>query len=306
MSMILLLGGSGQVGREVQNLAQELMRPGSNSVAQQKKLSINAPSSVMVNLASAQSVKKIFNDSRPDCVINCAAYTAVDKAEAEQQQAFAVNRDGANFIAKMCNEFAVPLLHVSTDYVFDGNHGVPYVETDATRPLNVYGESKLEGEREICSHLSQHIILRTSWVFGQYGNNFVKTMIRLGQERGELNIVNDQRGCPTPARSIAETLLKISQEILEGRKAEWGIYHYCGIPETSWFEFARRIFSAAHEIANIKVPQLNPIPTTAFPTPAIRPQQSVLSCDKIRKEFGIEQADWQTELRNVIGALIPH
>ena len=293
---VIVFGGGGQVGLEVSDLAQSLS-------ASNSSLSIMTFNSQAGDITNEDLIRNIFTEQHPACVINCAAYTAVDKAESEAPQAFAVNRDGAANLARCCKTFNIPLLHVSTDYVFDGEQSTPYRESDATHPLNVYGESKLQGEQAIREILEQHIILRTSWVFGQYGNNFVKTMLRLAQDREELGIVADQTGCPTPACAIAQTLVAISQRVLAGEALAWGTYHYAGSPSLSWFDFATHIFQLAHEISGMKIPHLNPIPTSAYPTPAQRPQQTIMECDKIKRVFGIEPANWQAELRTVIESL---
>ena len=288
---ILLFGGSGQVGREIQDLITS------------QSISLIAPASSSVDIAELESVRQVAKEAQPCCVINTAAYTAVDKAESETQQAFAINRDGAENIARVCNELQIPLLHVSTDYVFDGEKSGAYSEDDEVSPLNVYGESKWQGEQVVQESLAQHVILRTSWVFGQYGNNFVKTMLRLGRERDELSIVDDQRGCPTPAVSIARALLSISQQVMASNNDCWGIYHYCGKPDTSWYGFAHQIFEELSKAGQKDIPELKPISTAEFPTPATRPRQTIMSCDKIQQQFGIESADWQSELREVIATL---
>jgi dTDP-4-dehydrorhamnose reductase len=236
---------------------------------------------------------------KPSIVINTAAYTAVDKAESEPAIAFAANRDGVKNLAQACQQHHIPLLHLSTDYVFDGSKTTPYTEEDLANPINVYGQSKWEGEQLLRAHCEQHIILRVSWVFGAHGNNFVKTMLRLGSEREELKIVADQIGCPTPAAAIAKTLLEIAKQIIAGKTA-WGTYHYCGDKPTNWHELAKTIFELAKNKIPLRIQQVIPITTAEYPTPAKRPQNSVLNTTKCREAFKILACDWQTNLNTML------
>ena len=248
-----------------------------------------------LDITDGSSVRLVCDDIKPAIIINAAAYTQVDAAERDPGLAFAVNRDGVISLAKACRDRTIPLLHISTDYVFDGDKSGAWVETDLIGPLGVYGQSKADGENELRAILEEHIILRTSWVFSETGNNFVKTMIRLGKERDVLGIVNDQYGCPTSARTIAEVLLRIADRYLSGQPLEWGIYHYCNSPATTWYYFAREIFKQAG-YEDVKV---DPILTNAYPTPAMRPKNSVLDCAKIER-LGIEQVCWKDELKRIL------
>jgi len=280
---ILITGAGGQVGHELATADN----PHRLVALSRQQLEITDPA----------QIAEVFASYQPDILINAAAYTQVDRAEQESQLAFAINRDGVANLAQACNQLDIPMLHISTDYVFDGSKQGAYIEPDPIAPLGVYGESKAAGDAVLRASLDQHVILRTSWVFSATGNNFVKTMLRLGKEREELGIVNDQHGCPTSARSIAEVLLNIADRYLQGRAVEWGIYHYCNQPATTWFGFAQAIFKQAGGYENL---QLNAIATSDYPTPARRPQNSILNCAKLETNFGVEQTNWIDELGLVI------
>jgi dTDP-4-dehydrorhamnose reductase len=283
---ILITGAGGQVGHELK-IADSPHR-------------LVALTRQQLEITNSAQIIEVFESHQPDILINAAAYTQVDLAENEQELAFAINRDGVANLAQACKKFDIPMLHISTDYVFDGNKQGPYKESDPIAALGVYGESKAAGDVVLQATLEQHIILRTSWVFSATGNNFVKTMLRLGKEREQLGIVNDQHGCPTSARSIAEVLLNIAERYLRGDELEWGTYHYCNQPETTWFGFAQAIFSQAGEFDNL---QLNAIATSEYPTPARRPQNSVLDCARIKAQFGIEPVSWVDELGLVLAQI---
>ena len=248
-------------------------------------------------------IKTIFQEVQPDLVINPAAYTNVDRAESEPETAFRVNRDGAENLAKICVDHDIPLIHVSTDYVFDGKKKEPYVEDDPVLPLGVYGKSKAAGEQAIGSLLPMHIIIRTSWLYGVYGHNFVKTMIRLGNERRELSVVSDQFGCPTSATDLAAAILHIAEHIFKASKSAWGTYHFCGKGITSWHRFAETIFEVVGRIQSFKPPVVRPIMSSEYPTPAERPAYAALSCDRIRHRFGVKQRPWQQSLEEVINRI---
>ena len=284
---LLLFGANGQVGSEIVKQAQAA------------GIDLVACSRAQVDITKQQSVADIITLEQPSIVINAAAYTAVDQAENDQESAYAVNAMAPGYIASACAEAGIPLLHISTDYVFDGNKDAPYIEADAVQPLNCYGRSKLEGENVIRERLDQHIILRTSWVFGAAGNNFVKTIVRLAKEREQLKVVDDQHGCPTPAAYIADALLVISKAIDSDNESAWGTYHYCGAPPTSWYSFAQKIVAIAQGYVTLKIQQLLPIPSEQYPTPAPRPRNTVLHCDKIREQFGIMPPDWEQALREL-------
>jgi dTDP-4-dehydrorhamnose reductase len=239
---------------------------------------------------------------RPDLAINLAAYTAVDRAESEAEAAWAVNCTGAMHIAAGCADRGIPLVHLSTDYVFDGYKDGPYREDDPVNPLGVYGASKEAGERAVREALRRHIILRTSWVYGAFGQNFVKTMLRLGAERETLRVVADQHGCPTAAADIASALVALAQQVAAGEE-RWGTYHFAGAGATTWHGFAEAIFDLALPYRGRR-PRVEPIATEQYPTPARRPRNSVLDCSKIADAFGIRPAPWRPALAAVIRELL--
>ncbi|GAA4099874.1 dTDP-4-dehydrorhamnose reductase [Zhongshania borealis] len=245
-------------------------------------------------------LERIIADKAVTAIINAAAYTAVDKAESEPELAQRVNVDGPAALAKLSARFDIPLLHVSTDYVFDGNQQRPYVETDAAVPVGVYGQTKLDGELAIQRHATKYIILRTAWVFGEYGNNFLKTMLRLGKERDTLGVVADQIGCPTYAGDIAKALITIARQLHDGDgedNAKYGVYHYVGDEAVSWHGFAVAIFAEANRMGVLaKVPIVNAITTEAYPAPAKRPGVSVLSTAKITEDYGLGASKWRVAL----------
>ena len=248
-----------------------------------------------LDITNEAQVIKVLESFQPEVIINTAAYTKVDKAEVESNQAMMINSLGARHLAKMCQQIKAVLIHLSTDYVFSGNSDRPYSEDDDVGPLGVYGESKLAGEEAVISYCEKFIILRTSWVFGVYGNNFVKTILKLSKEKDELNIVSDQWGSPTSSRAIAETCLKISELISEN--TPWGIYHYSGTPYINWIGFAEEILNQAVAVNFIeKIPKLNSISSEEFLSEAKRPVNSRLSCLKLKKVFGISQDQWKLRL----------
>lgn len=285
---VLLTGANGQVGWELAKLSAK------------KGFGILALDRAALDLTDSSSINREVSGSGASVVVNAAAYTAVDQAESEPELAFAVNRDGPAYLASACAETAIPLIHISTDFVFDGKKQDPYLETDQTSPLNVYGKSKAAGEVEVRERLQEHIILRTSWVYGAQGQNFVNTMLRLGQEKEMVRVVNDQHGCPTHAADIAETILTIADQIVKGREINWGIYHYCGKGVTTWHGFAEAIFALAGQYTSLKVKRIEPISTAEYPTPAKRPANSVLDCSLLEKEFGIHSQLWSESLARMI------
>ena len=274
--VVAVTGASGQLGQSLQYIAPEYAH-----------VKFVFASSAEADITDKTSVKAFFEKHNPDFCINAAAYTAVDKAESEPEAAYKVNAEGARNLAEACNEFDTVLLHLSTDFVFDGNKATPYTEDDIPNPQSVYGKTKLEGENEIKAIARKYFIIRTSWVYSQFGNNFMKTMIRLGRERDSLSVVNDQTGTPTNAVDLAEALMQI---ILSGSK-EYGIYNYSNNGSCTWYEFAREIFSAN----NISI-DLQPIPTSAYPTPAKRPVYSVLDKAKIQCVFNMTINDWVSQI----------
>lgn len=285
---ILITGGSGQVGyclkAQLQGCAE-----------------LSVPDSSALNIADRRSVRQAVETFRPDYIINAAAYTAVDKAESDAERAFAVNRDGARYLAEAAEAAGAAMLHISTDYVFDGAGGAPYDEAAPTAPQNIYGASKLAGEQAVLAACRRAVVMRTSWVFGAHGQNFVKTMLRLGRERDSLGIVADQYGAPTAATDIAAALITVVRRHTPEQLAERaGIYHYCGSPYASWFEFAETIFAeAAAQGVLAKIPAVKPIATADYPTPAKRPADSRLDCGKIRAVFGIGPCDWHSALSDL-------
>lgn len=240
--------------------------------------------------------------ARPTVVVNAAAYTAVDRAESEAELAFAVNRDGPAALARACARQGVPLIHLSTDYVFNGRKPAPYVEDDPIDPLNVYGASKAAGEQAVREAGADHIILRTSWVFSPFGLNFVKTMLRLGRERPQLGIVGDQTGCPTAAADIAGTVLALAAALGQGRRDGLGTFHFCNAGATTWFGFAEAIFERV-AAAGGTVPALKAIATDQYPTPAVRPRNSVLDGTRIGSVHGIHPRPWRAGLAECLDIL---
>jgi dTDP-4-dehydrorhamnose reductase len=256
------------------------------------------------DLADPRSNMAILADARPDLLINAAAHTAVDKAETDPDAAFALNTAGPARLADFAADHGIPLIHVSTDYVFDGAGSRPYRENDPPAPINTYGHSKLDGERAIAERLPEHIILRTSWVFSPFGGNFVKTMLRLAREREELRIVGDQIGRPTSAHELARVIWRISRRIVgrEMRSATWGVYHYADAGQTSWAGFAETIF-ASPDAGLAAPPRIQRIRTEDYPTPARRPRYSVLDTAKIEADFGVCPRSWPDSLRHVLARL---
>lgn len=286
---ILITGANGQVGACI---TQKL-----DNLADIKTLPLTKE---LLNIANKQAVFDKINEFKPDVVINCAAYTAVDKAEQDTETCYAINELGPKYLAQACNTINATLLHISTDYVFDGTKPDSYSEDDITNPQSVYGHSKLAGEIEVAKNCKKHIILRTAWVFGEHGNNFVKTMLKLVETRDTLGIVADQFGGPTYAGDIADTLITITQQLKEENNDLYGIYHFSGMPHVSWYDFATEIFQSAKRYALIKnIPNLNAISSEEFPVPAKRPQNSKLCCDKIEKNFSIKSSNWQKTLEQI-------
>jgi dTDP-4-dehydrorhamnose reductase len=252
------------------------------------------------DITDKSAVFDTIKRSHPDLVVNAAAYTAVDKAESEIDMAFAVNRDGPSYLASACAKTNIPLIHVSTDYVFDGCKEGPYLETDLVAPIGVYGKSKAEGEDKVRSNLKEHIIIRTSWFYGVHGNNFVKTMLRLGREREELRVVDDQHGCPTFAADLAEAILTIVSLIERGENISWGTFHCCGGGSTTWYGFASKIFEIAKGYDTLKLKKVVPISTSEYPTPAKRPANSIMDCTLLERNFGITPKAWDESLARMI------
>lgn len=256
-----------------------------------------------IDLCRSESIREVIQQVQPSLIVNAAAYTAVDQAESEPDQAFATNRDGVNCLAQHASRLDLPVIHVSTDYVFDGNSRRPYREDDPTSPLGVYGLSKWEGEQALRSVHSRHIILRTAWVYSMYGRNFLKTIVTKAQEGQELRIVDDQRGCPTWAKDLASVIVAITQQIHKDKEVPWGTYHFCGSGETTWFEFAQAIIKHAQEISPFQAQPIIPISTDGYPTVVQRPAYSVLDCSEISKNFNVHPPSWQDSMPQCVKEL---
>jgi dTDP-4-dehydrorhamnose reductase len=290
MVRTLLLGAGGQLGMQ---LNKTLAGAG-----------LIALTRAELDFSDAEAIRKVIRVAGPEIVINAAAYTAVDKAESEQELARLVNAVAPGVIAEEVARTNGWLIHYSTDYVFDGSGTKPWVETDATGPLGVYGQTKLDGELAIAATGCRHVIMRTSWVYAAEGRNFLHTMLRLGRERELLKIVDDQIGAPTTAEAITEATRTVLQRIdrPEDNLDLSGVYHLTCAGETSWCGFARAIFS---EFASQqKAPEVVPIPTEAYPTPAKRPRNSRLCCDKFTQQFGFRMPEWQDALHDVAHTLL--
>ena len=286
---VLITGCQGQVGSCL-----------TKQLANNENILVLALDREHLDITSQESVNAVVSEFQPTIIINAAAHTAVDKAEEEVELSYAINRDGPKFLAQAAQNLGAAILHISTDYVFEGNKVGEYLESDLTNPQGVYGKSKLAGEMAVTEACDKHIILRTAWVFGENGNNFVKTMLRLGENRDTLSIVGDQFGGPTYAGDIASTLIKIANIINQGDVVEYGVYHYSGLPHVSWFEFAEAIFNVAVEQGVIaSKPSLTTIATEQYPTPAKRPSNSKLSTDKIMTLLAVEPSDWKAALSNI-------
>jgi dTDP-4-dehydrorhamnose reductase len=257
-----------------------------------------------LDITIRDDVLGVFRSFRPDLVINCAAYTAVDKAESEPDLAFSVNCNGSENLAVACKEFNSHLIHFSTDYVFDGRARAPYREEDSVCPIGVYGKSKWAGEEAIRKRLLKHMILRISWLYGKHGKNFVKTILHLSRERDRLTVVSDQYGCPTWTGDIARALRIIIRQAEKGQdNFPWGTYHFCGQGKTTWYEFARAILHEGRERDNLKACEIKAIRTEDYPTIAKRPMWSVLDCRKIKEAFGVSPQPWRECLTEMMNGL---
>lgn len=285
---VMIVGSGGQVGQELVKRAPS-------------GWDILATDRSQLDLTDVQQVSRLVTSFRPNVIINAAAYTAVDKAESESALAFAINRDGPLYLARAAKTCGAKIIHISTDYVFSGDKTGVYHESDATAPTGVYGQSKLDGELAIARECPEHIILRTSWVFGEYGHNFVKTMIRLARERDQLSVVGDQFGSPTYAGDIADVLLVIAGKVTQMPEPRmWGTYHFSGTEYVCWADFAVAIIDSAHKINLItKKPVIHAIATSQYPTPAKRPANSKLDCSKIQNVFAVKLSDWRAALESI-------
>jgi len=282
--VVLVTGANGQLGQALQSISGNY-----------PEIDFVFCSSSDLDITKKESCEAVFVKYKPDYCINAAAYTAVDKAESELEKAQSINIIGARNLAEACKEYDTILLHVSTDFVFDGTNKIAYKEEDSPNPTGVYGLTKLQGEKAIQETFDNYFIIRTSWVYSQFANNFMKTMLRLASERDSLSVVNDQIGTPTNAVDLAEVLISIivkTQNSQPETRNIFGIYNFSNEGQCSWYDFAKEIF----KINNVNI-NLNAIPTTSFPTPAKRPAFSVLDKTKIKKVFQVEIKDWKESLK---------
>jgi dTDP-4-dehydrorhamnose reductase len=284
---VLITGSHGQVGHCLTHV-----------LSVREDVEVIAYDREVLDITNEVQVATVLAELAPDVIINCAAHTAVDKAESDVEMSYAINRDGPRHLAQAAESLGALMLHISTDYVFDGEKAEPYLETDTPNPKGVYGQSKLAGEEAVAANCSRYAILRTAWVFGEHGNNFVKTMLRLGQDRPELGIIGDQFGGPTYAGDIANALVAIMDKFTAPEQA--GVYHFSGAPHVSWYQFAKAIFESAEKQGVLsQTPQVNEITADQYPLPAPRPANSRLNCDKIQQMFAVEPSDWQSALDKI-------
>lgn len=286
--VVAITGGNGQLGSCLQEISKKY-----------PQFSFVFCDVDTLDITNIEQVEQFFIEQKPNFIINAAAYTAVDKAETEIEKAQQINVLGAENLAKMCTKYHSVIVHISTDFVFDGLKTEPYTELDTPNPLGVYGKTKLEGERAITKNCTNHYIIRTAWLYSAYGANFMKTMLRLGAEKPFLTVVSDQIGTPTHALDLAEALLTIIQKtIAEPENNRFGLYHYSNLGQCSWFDFAQKIL----ELNNCPTP-VKPIPSTDFPTPAKRPTYSVMDKTKIIHTFNIAIPTWEDSLKKCLTGL---
>jgi dTDP-4-dehydrorhamnose reductase len=281
--VVLVTGANGQLGQSLQFIEKNY-----------PNIEFVFCDSEKLDITDYDTVNNVFNQFSPDFCINAAAYTAVDKAESEPEKAYSINVLGPQNLAKTCKIYDTVLLHVSTDFIFDGTKKIPYTEVDQPNPTGVYGQTKLDGELAIQDIWEKHYIIRTSWVYSQFANNFMKTMLRLGSERESLSVVDDQIGTPTNAVDLAEVLVTIINKHSKLNDEHYGVFNFSNEGQCSWFDFAKKIF----EVNNINI-DLKPIPTTSYPTPAKRPAYSVLDKSKIKTVFGVKINNWETSLSKI-------
>lgn len=278
---IAITGSNGQLARSL------------GEIAKARGFAVTTLARPAFDLADPAIVARALDNIDADVVVNAAAYTAVDRAESDQVAAFAVNAHGARCVALACAQRSIPLIHVSTDYVFDGTKASPYLEGDATEPLSVYGRSKRDGELEVAAAHAMHVIVRTAWVHSPFGSNFVKTMLRLARERSEISVVNDQIGNPTYAPHLAGAIAAIAERISSDRNAPvWGTYHYVDSGEASWYDVAVATFEASQRLGGPSA-RVTPIPSAAYKTAARRPMNSRLDTSKLAKTFAIDPPNWR-------------
>lgn len=287
---LLVFGAAGQVGREISDLATA------------RGLDLIALDRTHLDVCDPVAVARALEAHRPDVLINAAAYTAVDKAESEPELATRANAFAPGHMADRCARYGTPFIHISTDYVFNGTKPTAYVESDPVAPLGVYGRTKAAGEAAVRAATERHVIVRTSWVYGAHGHNFLKTMLRLAGEREKLSVVADQRGCPTATRDLAEALLAAAEAAAKG-DARWGTYHFAGSGATTWHGFASAIVAAAARHTG-RAPEVAPITTAEYPTPAKRPRNSELASDLFQRTFGYRAAPWSQRVVEVVDQLL--
>ena len=289
--MILLTGGTGQLGRSI--LANNHF----------SESALIAPVRQELALENKQSVEDFLSQYTFDAIINAGAYTAVDQAESDVERAKAINEYAPTLFAGYCKKNNIPLIHISTDYVFSGHQDYTYQEFDQTDPLGVYGQTKLAGESAVLASGCRFVILRTAWVVSPYGKNFIKTMLRLASDRDEIRVVSDQRGCPTGAGDLAAVVLKILEKILKNENAPQGIYHYTNQGETSWSELARHVMKVSAKLGGPQA-TITDIVTAEYPTPAQRPKNSRLNCEKIKRDWQINIRPWQNVVDEIVTDLL--
>jgi dTDP-4-dehydrorhamnose reductase len=286
----LLLGGSGQVGTELQALPLP------------RGVEVVAPHEGTLDLTDRDAIDSVIAEGTWSAVINAAAYTDVDRAESEEAKVLAVNGEAPARLAAATSRLGIPLVHISTDYVFDGRKGAPYVESDAPSPINAYGRTKLAGEQAVAAGNPRHLIVRTSWVYSPYGRNFVRTILRLASERDRLTIVADQRGCPTAAQDVANVCLSLAHRCASSRESgPYGLYHFAGGGEATWHEFAKAIVELARLPRSIEVA---PISTEDYLTPAKRPLDSRLDCSALDRDLQIKPRPWREALKETLDRLL--
>lgn len=266
-------------------------------------LAIIAKGRPELDLLEPASITTALDAVQPDVVVNAAAYTAVDKAESEPEMALAVNALGSEALAGACASRAIPFIHVSTDYVFDGSKPAPYSEADPVSPLGAYGRSKLEGEQRVAAVCAQHVILRTAWVFSPYGQNFVKTMLRVAGSRPEISVVDDQIGNPTYAPHLAAAIVQVAQAAARREDVPWGLFHAAGSGAVTWCGLARELFAVSARLGGPKA-DVRAITTAEYPTPARRPANSRLDCTRLRDAFGIEMPAWRAGVADCVQELL--
>jgi len=288
---LLIIGNKGQLGWALERSAEK---------QDIQTVGVDLPE---LDMTHAEAIDQLVSRERWSAVVNAAAYTAVDKAESDADTAFTVNRDGVAHLAGACQKHGLPLIHISTDYVFNGTATSPYKPDGPIDPLGVYGQSKADGEQALRERLDRHVILRTSWLYGIHGNNFVKTMLRLAREREELRVVADQYGCPTYAGDLAEAIIKIVKQWSRNKELPWGTFHYCNQGVASWHQLARQAIQSASRYEKFQVETIVPITTDEYPTPAPRPAYSALDCTSFSESFGIETVDWKNSLDRMIDGL---